>query len=33
MGNVKDEETLDLICALSDELPEFEFLGNFHEAC
>ena len=32
-GNVKDEETLDLICALSDELPEFEFLGNFHEAC
>ena len=33
LGNVKDEETLDLICALSDELPEFEFLGNFHEAC
>ena len=33
LGNVKDEETLDLICALSDELPEFEFLGYFNEAC
>ncbi len=31
LGNVKDEGTLDLICALSDELPEFEFLGNFFE--
>ncbi|MGN1124003.1 MAG: prephenate dehydratase [Eubacterium sp.] len=31
MGNVRDGKTLDLICALSDELPEFEFLGNFHE--
>ena len=31
LGNVNDEVTLDLICALSDELPEFEFLGNFHE--
>lgn len=31
MGSVRDESTLDLICALSDELPEFEFLGNFHE--
>lgn len=31
LGNVKSEETLDLICALSDELPEFEFLGNFKE--
>lgn len=31
-GNVRDESTLDLICALSDELPEFEFLGNFNEA-
>jgi len=31
MGSVKDETTLDLICALSDELPGFEFLGNFHE--
>lgn len=30
-GNVKDESTLDLMCALSDELPEFEFLGNFYE--
>lgn len=32
LGSVKDEETLDLICALSDELPDFEFLGNFYEA-
>lgn len=31
LGNVCDESTLDLICALSDELPEFEFLGNFIE--
>lgn len=32
MGSVRDESTLDLMCALSDELPEFEFLGNFNEA-
>lgn len=32
LGNVRNESTLDLICALSDELPEFEFLGNFNEA-
>ncbi|MCC8074295.1 MAG: prephenate dehydratase [Clostridiales bacterium] len=31
LGSVTDESTLDLICALSDELPDFEFLGNFHE--
>lgn len=31
MGSVRDESTLDLVCALSDELPEFEFLGNFFE--
>ncbi len=31
MGSVKDESTLDLICALSDELPEFELLGNYFE--
>jgi chorismate mutase/prephenate dehydratase len=31
MGSVKDESTLDLVCALSDELPEFEFLGNYYE--
>ncbi len=31
MGNVKDENTLDLMCALSDELREFEFLGNYYE--
>ncbi len=32
LGNVRDEETLDLICALSEELPHYEFLGNFYEA-
>ena len=31
LGNVNDEPTLDLLCALSDELPEFTFLGNYHE--
>lgn len=31
LGNVRNEVTLDLICALSDEMPDFEFLGNFHE--
>ena len=32
LGSVNDEATLDLLCALSDELPEFTFLGNFYEA-
>lgn len=32
MGSVKDESTLDLVCALYDELPEFEFLGNYFES-
>ncbi len=31
MGNIKDEGTLDLLCALSSELPDFKFLGNFYE--
>ncbi len=31
MGNTKDETTIDLLCALSSELPEFKFLGNYHE--
>ena len=30
-GSVRDNSTIDLMCALSDELPEFEFLGNFYE--
>ncbi len=30
-GNVYDEETLDLLCALHDELEEFKFLGNYKE--
>lgn len=32
LGSVKDEKTLDLLCALHDELPEFTFLGNYHES-
>lgn len=31
LGSVNDESTLDLLCALSDELTEFTFLGNYHE--
>lgn len=31
MGTVRENSTLDLICALSDELPEFELLGNYYE--
>ncbi|MBR1763545.1 MAG: prephenate dehydratase [Eubacterium sp.] len=31
LGNVNDEGTIDLLCALSDELEEFTFLGNYHE--
>ena len=31
LGSVTDEATLDLLCALSDELPEFTFLGNYFE--
>ncbi len=31
MGSVSDADTLDLLCALSDELPDFAFLGNYHE--
>lgn len=30
-GNVKDQKTADLLCALSADLPEFTFLGNFRE--
>ena len=30
-GNVADKNTLKLICALSEELSEFSFLGNFEE--
>ena len=31
LGNVNDEQTIDLLCALYDELDEFVFLGNYHE--
>ena len=30
-GNIADKNTLKLICALSEELSEFSFLGNFEE--
>lgn len=30
-GSVRDESTMDLLCALSDELPDFSFLGNYYE--
>lgn len=30
-GNIHDKSTLDLICALHDELPRFSFLGNYSE--
>ena len=30
-GSVKQQSALDLMCALYDELPEFEFLGSFNE--
>ena len=30
-GNVRNQKTLDLLCALSDELPLFTFLGNYKE--
>lgn len=29
IGNIKDRHVLDLISALSEELPEFSFLGNY----
>lgn len=32
LGSVREEKTLDLLCALYDELPEFTFLGNYHES-
>lgn len=31
LGNLKDEKTMNLLCALSSELPNFKFLGNYHE--
>ena len=30
-GNIHEPQTLDLICALYDELPRFSFLGNYSE--
>ena len=31
LGSVYDEATLNLLCALHDELEEFTFLGNYRE--
>lgn len=31
IGKMTDEPVFDLICALSDELPDFRFMGNYHE--
>lgn len=31
-GNVRDAHTLDLLCALKEELPRFSFLGNYAES-
>lgn len=31
LGSVKDEKTLELLCALYSELPGFKFLGNYRE--
>jgi chorismate mutase/prephenate dehydratase len=30
-GNVRNENVMNLMCALSTELPEFSFLGNYNE--
>lgn len=30
-GNVQDENTVKLICEMSEELPDFAFLGNYNE--
>ena len=30
-GNLHNADTLELICALYDELPRFSFLGNYSE--
>lgn len=30
-GNIRNEHVLTLMCALSEELPEFSFLGNYKE--
>jgi chorismate mutase/prephenate dehydratase len=30
-GSVRDDATLDLLCALHDELPRFTFLGNYKD--
>lgn len=29
IGNIRDKSTIDLLCALSEELPDFSFLGSY----
>ncbi|MBQ8510733.1 MAG: chorismate mutase [Clostridia bacterium] len=31
MGSMADAKTFDLLCALSEDLAEFRFIGNYHE--
>ena len=31
IGKMTDESVFDLICVLSSELPDFRFMGNYHE--
>lgn len=31
LGSVKDEKTVEFLGALSSEIPDFKFLGNYHE--
>lgn len=31
-GNVREEHVMNLMCALSEELPEFSFIGNYSES-
>ncbi len=31
VGSAQNDKTLDLLCALSQELPSFKFLGNYYE--
>ena len=32
-GNLQNENTVSLLCALSEELPQFTLLGNYREIC
>ena len=30
-GNVQSDKVINMLCALSEEMPEFSFLGNYKE--